>query len=82
VFKPFWTQEVTAWITTVQIERRTPLEHDVSDTEISDVRGGLFFSIFITKTLKKLNTVAVVRKRTISTVRPPLVGEVSANLCG
>jgi hypothetical protein len=31
---------------------------------------------------KKLNSVAVVRKRTIPTERPPLVGEVSANLCG
>jgi hypothetical protein len=26
--------------------------------------------------------VAVVRKRNISTERPPLIGEVSANLCG
>jgi hypothetical protein len=31
---------------------------------------------------KKLNSVAVVRKRTIPTERPPLVGEVSAKLCG
>jgi hypothetical protein len=30
----------------------------------------------------KLNSVAVVRKRTIPTERRPLVGEVSANLCG
>jgi hypothetical protein len=30
----------------------------------------------------KLNSVAVFRKRTIPTKRPPLVGEVSANLCG
>jgi hypothetical protein len=30
----------------------------------------------------KLNSLAVVRKRTIPTERPPLVGEVSANLCG
>jgi hypothetical protein len=30
----------------------------------------------------KLNSVAVVRKRTIPTERPPLVGEVSAKLCG
>jgi hypothetical protein len=30
---------------------------------------------------KKLNTVAVVCKRTLPTERPPLVGEVSANLC-
>jgi hypothetical protein len=32
------------------------------------------------KTKRKLNSVAVVRKRTIPTQRPPLVGEVSANL--
>jgi hypothetical protein len=32
--------------------------------------------------LLKLNFVAVVRKRTIPTERPPLVGEVSTNLCG
>jgi hypothetical protein len=35
---------------------------------------------FWTKT--KLNSVALVRKRTILTDRPLLVGEVSANLCG
>jgi hypothetical protein len=31
---------------------------------------------------KKLNSVALVIKRTIPTERPPLVGEVSANFCG
>jgi hypothetical protein len=30
----------------------------------------------------KLNSVALVRKRTIPTERPPHVGEVSANFCG
>jgi hypothetical protein len=30
----------------------------------------------------KLNSVALVRERTIPTVRPPLVGEVSANFGG
>jgi hypothetical protein len=34
------------------------------------------------KTKKKKNSVAVVRKQTIPTERPPLVGEVSANFCG
>jgi hypothetical protein len=34
------------------------------------------------KTKTKLNSAAVVRKRTIPTERTPLVGEVSANLCG
>jgi hypothetical protein len=33
------------------------------------------------KDIKK-NSVALVRKRTIPTKRPPLVGEVSANFCG
>jgi hypothetical protein len=32
--------------------------------------------------IKKLNSVAGVRERTIPTERPPLVGEVSANFCG
>jgi hypothetical protein len=31
---------------------------------------------------KKLNSVALVRERTIPTERPPPVGEVSANICG
>jgi hypothetical protein len=31
---------------------------------------------------KKLNSVALVRERTIPTERPALVGEVSANFCG
>jgi hypothetical protein len=30
----------------------------------------------------KLNPVALARKRTIPTERPPLVGEVGANFCG
>jgi hypothetical protein len=30
----------------------------------------------------KLNSVAVIRKQTILTEQPPLVSEVSANLCG
>jgi hypothetical protein len=30
----------------------------------------------------KLNSVALVRKRTIPTEQPPLVGEVNANFCG
>jgi DNA-directed RNA polymerase subunit L len=35
-----------------------------------------------TRTLKKLNSVAIVRERTIPLERPPPVGEVSANFCG
>jgi hypothetical protein len=37
-------------------------------------------NLFISKT--KLNSVALVHKRTIPTEWPPLVGEVSANFCG
>jgi hypothetical protein len=32
--------------------------------------------------IKKTNSVALVRERTMTTERPPLVGEVSANFCG
>jgi hypothetical protein len=39
-------------------------------------------SMCIPNIFTKLNSVAVVRKRTIPTEQPPLVGEVSANLCG
>jgi len=38
------------------------------------------YFMFNTKT--KLNSVALVRTRTIPTERPPPVGEVSANFCG
>jgi hypothetical protein len=31
--------------------------------------------------INKKNSVAVIRKRTMPTERPPLVGEVSVNLC-
>ena len=37
---------------------------------------------FGTEYNKKLNSVALVRERTILTERPPPVGEVSANFCG
>jgi hypothetical protein len=38
------------------------------------------YTIFLNAIIKK-NSVAVVRKGTIPTEQPPLVGEVSANLC-
>jgi len=37
---------------------------------------------YVQETKLKLNSVALVRKRTIPTERPPPVGEVSANFCG
>ena len=39
-------------------------------------------SVMLLKTKTKLNSVALVRERTIPTERPPPVGEVSANFCG
>jgi hypothetical protein len=42
------------------------------------VRGIMTFYL----NTEKLNSVALVRKRTTPTERPPLVGEVSANFCG
>jgi hypothetical protein len=51
-------------------------------------RVGLFSQLFkgiheVVSMLKtKLNSVAWVRERTISTDRPPFVGEISANFCG
>jgi hypothetical protein len=39
-------------------------------------------SLFHLVRLKKINYVALVCERTIPTERPPLVGEVSANVCG
>jgi hypothetical protein len=45
-------------------------------------RGANFCSDIFYLFKTKLNSVALVRKRTIPTERPPLVGEVSANFCG
>jgi hypothetical protein len=38
-----------------------------------------YINSIISQNIKKLNSVALVRERTIPTERPPLVGEVSAN---
>jgi len=40
------------------------------------------YGLFRPKLKTKLNSVALVRERTIPTERPPPVGEVSANFCG
>jgi hypothetical protein len=39
-------------------------------------------TLFEQLTTFKINSAALVRKRTTPTERPPLVGEVSANFCG
>ena len=41
-----------------------------------------YIYIYIYIYIYKLNSVALVRTRTIPTERPPPVGEVSANFCG
>jgi len=40
------------------------------------------YTVNYTHAQTKLNSVVLVRKRTIPTERPPPVGEVSANFCG
>jgi hypothetical protein len=50
----------------------TYCQFDISHTRISSLR----------MRQETLNSVAVLREGTIPTTRPPLVGEVSANLCG
>jgi len=54
--------------------RRTP-QPDTSPTPYS-------YTTRYAATITKLNSVALVRTRTIPTERPPPVGEVSANFCG
>jgi hypothetical protein len=58
------------------------------DSILSHVVPFQTFSFYVSETRRivttnklKKNSVALVRKRTIPTDRPPLVGEVSANLC-
>jgi hypothetical protein len=52
-----------------------------SEGKVENISACIATAISVIK-LNKLNSVAVVRKRTLPTERPPLVGEVSANLCG
>jgi hypothetical protein len=58
--------------------RTTNLTWNFQKLHIQVWTGPSFFS----STKTKLNSVALVRERTIPTERPPLVGEVSANFCG
>ena len=48
----------------------------------TNVRGTQICSTVLRGELRKLNSVALVRERSIPTERPPPVGEVSANFCG
>jgi hypothetical protein len=60
-------------------QSRTGPTRSQSDTNVDLVYLWVYSR---TKKKKKLNSVAVVRKRIIPTERPPYVGEVSANLYG
>jgi hypothetical protein len=46
------------------------------------VKFSLSLKACLVDPIKTLNSVALVRERTIPTERPPPVGEVSANFCG
>jgi hypothetical protein len=63
------------------VQRSANLVFPFSD-DAALVKGSNFEIYREIKKTKKLNPVVVVRKRTIPTERPPLVGEVGANLCG
>jgi hypothetical protein len=64
------------------------LEYACAIRNAQENRGGLKLSgihqraVYAETKTKKLNSVAVVRKRVIPIERPSLFGEVSANLCG
>jgi hypothetical protein len=66
--------------TLISFHRKAGHNHDIN------LAGRFFENVFkylgtAVKT-KKLNSMVGVRKRTIPTERPPLVGEVIANFCG
>jgi hypothetical protein len=46
-----------------------------------NLKGGVV-PLYYSEVILLTYSVALVRKRTIPTERPPLVGEVSANFCG
>jgi len=54
-----------------------------SDTNFyQNYKSSVNYTHVINYPITKLNSVALVRTRTIPTERPPPVGEVSANFCG
>jgi hypothetical protein len=52
------------------------------DLEIDGLTILPYLKLFAPVAKTKLNSVALVRERTITTERPPPVGEVSTNFCG
>ena len=63
--------------TKVRIEKKKNFQAELN----AHLSAGMISSA-IDLLLLKLNSVALVRTRTIPTERPPPVGEVSANFCG
>jgi hypothetical protein len=58
------------------------IKNNVTEPSVLLLMMGRYRNIFYTCDKQKTNSVALVRKRTIRTERPQLVGEVSANFSG
>ena len=55
---------------------------NILHTAIIVVLTAVYILIYSNTTVWNINSVALVRERTIPTERPPPVGEISANFCG
>jgi hypothetical protein len=64
----------------IKIQNTTTLE--ATPKQMTPVRILIIYFSITHLNIKKLNSVALVRERTIPTERLPPVGEVSANFCG
>jgi hypothetical protein len=62
-------------------QNNAPYSNKAQHTELHN-RKGYILHTMNTTTIKLTNSVALVRKRTIPTERPPLVSKVSANFSG
>ena len=65
-----------------QVSRKSERLHPPTGHTIAGCRTFEMTNVYSPKIFLKLNSVALVRTRTIPTERPPPVGEVSANFCG
>ena len=75
--------EVHSLIISIWNKAELPEERKESIIVLSYKKGHkINFSNYRAISKTKLNSVALVRVRTIPTERPPPVGEVSANFCG
>jgi hypothetical protein len=73
--KTFWIQK---WFSIKYCKFSNSILQQSASLLLTVREGGKHTDIFDDNN----NSVALVRERTIPTERPPLVGEVSANLCG